>query len=89
MTTESVMSLIYQSMKVAMVVAGPLLFIALAVGLAVSVFQAATQINEMTLTFIPKVLAICGGLVVLGPWMIGQLIDYLRQVISQIPSLAS
>jgi flagellar biosynthetic protein FliQ len=89
MTAETVMSLIFQAMKIAMVVAGPLLLIALVVGLVVSVFQAATQINEMTLTFIPKVLAICGGLVLFGPWMMGQMTDYIRQLISQIPSLIS
>ncbi|SAI71237.1 flagellar biosynthesis protein FliQ [Bordetella ansorpii] len=89
MTSETVMSIIYQAMKVALMMAGPLLMITLIVGLVISVFQAATQINEMTLAFIPKLLAICGGLVLLGPWLLGLMTDYIRQLISQIPMLTS
>lgn len=89
MTAVTVMTIILQAMKIALTVAGPLLLIALTVGLIISVFQAATQINEMTLTFIPKVLAICGGLVLLGPWMLGQMTDYIRELIRLIPTLVS
>lgn len=89
MTAETVMSLAYQAMKIALAMAGPLLFIALMVGLVISIFQAATQINEMTLSFIPKLLALCGGLVLLGPWLIGLMTDYIRQLIGQIPMLVS
>jgi flagellar biosynthetic protein FliQ len=89
MTAETVMSIAYQAMKVALAMAGPLLLIALVVGLVISVFQAATQINEMTLSFIPKLLAICVGLVLLGPWLISMMVDYLRQLIGNIPSLVS
>jgi flagellar biosynthetic protein FliQ len=59
------------------------------VGLVISIFQAATQINEMTLSFIPKLLAMCGVLVLLGPWLIGVMVDYIRQLIGQIPMLVS
>ncbi|MBO1111092.1 flagellar biosynthesis protein FliQ [Bordetella petrii] len=89
MTAETVMSMIYQAMKIALAMAGPLLLVTLAVGLVIAVFQAATQINEMTLSFIPKLLAMCGALVLLGPWLLSLMTDYIRQLISQIPLLVS
>ncbi|MFJ1298818.1 flagellar biosynthesis protein FliQ [Pseudomonadota bacterium AL_CKDN230030165-1A_HGKHYDSX7] len=89
MTAEAVMTLIYQAMKVALAMAAPLLLIMLVVGLVISIFQAATQINEMTLSFIPKLLAMCGVLVLLGPWLIGLMVDYIRQLIGGIPMLVS
>ncbi|WP_238879375.1 flagellar biosynthesis protein FliQ [Achromobacter xylosoxidans] len=89
MTAETVMTMTYQAMKIALAMAGPLLVITLIVGLVISIFQAATQINEMTLSFIPKLLAMCGVLVLLGPWLIGIMIDYIRQLIGQIPGLVS
>ncbi|AZY49082.1 flagellar biosynthesis protein FliQ [Bordetella avium] len=89
MTAEAVMTMAYQAMKIALVLAGPLLLVTLVVGLVISVFQAATQINEMTLSFIPKLLAMCGVLVLLGPWLIELLVDYIRQLISNIPMLVS
>ncbi|AKP90908.1 EscS/YscS/HrcS family type III secretion system export apparatus protein [Achromobacter xylosoxidans] len=89
MTAETVMTMTYQAMKIALAMAGPLLIITLIVGLVISIFQAATQINEMTLSFIPKLLAMCGVLVLLGPWLIGIMVDYIRQLIGQIPGLVS
>ncbi|AHC46918.1 flagellar biosynthesis protein FliQ [Achromobacter xylosoxidans] len=89
MTAETVMTMTYQAMKIALAMAGPLLVITLIVGLVISIFQAATQINEMTLSFIPKLLAMCGVLVLLGPWLIGIMVDYIRQLIGQIPGLVS
>ncbi len=89
MTAETVMTMAYQAMKVALALAGPLLLITLVVGLAIAIFQAATQINEMTLSFIPKLLAMCGVLVLLGPWLIDMLVDYIRQLIGGIPMLVS
>jgi flagellar biosynthetic protein FliQ len=89
MTAETVMTLAYQAMKVALLLAAPMLLISLVVGLLISVFQAATQINEMTLTFIPKLLAICAGLVLMGPWLISEMVDYLRHMLDQIPSMVS
>ena len=89
MTAETVMTMTYQAMKIALAMAGPLLVITLIVGLVISIFQAATQINEMTLSFIPKLLAMCGVLVLLGPWLIGVMVDYIRQLIGQIPMLVS
>lgn len=89
MTAETVMTMTYQAMKIALAMAGPLLVITLIVGLVISIFQAATQINEMTLSFIPKLLAMCGVLVLLGPWLIGIMVDYIRQLIGQIPGTVS
>lgn len=89
MTPETVMTMTYQAMKIVLAMAGPLLLVTLAVGLVISIFQAATQINEMTLSFIPKLLAMCGVLVLLGPWLIGVMVDYIRQLIGQIPMLVS
>jgi flagellar biosynthetic protein FliQ len=89
MNAQTVMSMTYQAMKIALVMAGPLLLVTLAVGLLVSIFQAATQINEMTLSFIPKLLAVGAALVLLGPWLIGTMVDYIRTLLEQIPGLVS
>ncbi|ANN66819.1 flagellar biosynthesis protein FliQ [Bordetella bronchialis] len=89
MDAETVMTLTYQAMRMILIVAGPLLLVTLLVGLLISVFQAATQINEMTLSFIPKLVAVAGTLVLLGPWLIGMLTDYIRQIMDQIPHLVS
>jgi flagellar biosynthetic protein FliQ len=87
MTPESVMGIAHQAMVIALLLASPLLLVALGVGLLVSLFQAATQINEMTLTFIPKLLAVFCALVVCGPWMLQMMLDYMRTVFTNIPSL--
>jgi flagellar biosynthetic protein FliQ len=83
------MTMSYQALKVALSLSAPLLLVILAVGLIVSIFQAATQINEMTLSFIPKLLALCGALVLLGPWLAQTMIEYIRQMLQSIPQLAS
>jgi flagellar biosynthetic protein FliQ len=87
MNTDVVISLATQAMNLAMKVAMPLLLAGLVVGLIVSVFQAVTQIQEQTLAFIPKVIAIAVVLVVLGPWMLGQILSYTDGLYSSIPSL--
>ncbi|AOB31049.1 flagellar biosynthetic protein FliQ [Bordetella sp. H567] len=89
MDAETVMTLTYQAMRMILIVAGPLLLVTLLVGLLISVFQAATQINEMTLSFIPKLVAVAATLVLLGPWLIGMMTDYIRQIMDQIPNLVS
>ncbi|MFC4274269.1 flagellar biosynthesis protein FliQ [Achromobacter aloeverae] len=89
MTDQTVMTMAYQAMKMVLIVAGPMLLITLVVGLIISVFQAATQINEMTLSFIPKLLAVAATLVVLGPWLMQTMVDYIRQIMEQIPGLVS
>jgi flagellar biosynthetic protein FliQ len=87
MTPESVMSIAHQAMYVALLLAAPLLLVALVVGLVVSLFQAATQINESTLSFIPKLLAVALTLVIAGPWMLETLLDYMRHVFTITPSI--
>jgi len=88
MTDQTVMSLTYQALKLALMVAGPLLLVTLVVGLIISIFQAATQINEMTLSFIPKLLAVAAMLVVTGPWLLSHLVDFFRQLLTSLPGLA-
>ncbi|MBS0387329.1 MAG: flagellar biosynthesis protein FliQ [Proteobacteria bacterium] len=87
MTPESVMTIGQHALEMTMLLAAPLLLVALAVGLLVGIFQAATQINEMTLSFIPKLVAIAVALMVAGPWMLRELIGYTRGLIESIPSL--
>jgi flagellar biosynthetic protein FliQ len=88
MTPDTVMSLTFQALTLALKIAGPLLLVVLAVGLLISIFQAATQINEMTLSFIPKLVAMAVTVVLIGPWMLTTLIDYFSQVLTGLPGLA-
>lgn len=87
MTPETVMSMTHIALRVALSMAGPLLLTALLIGLVVSIFQAATQINEMTLSFIPKLIGVAAVLIVLGPWLISTMVDYIRSLLTNIPSL--
>lgn len=85
MTPESVMGIGIQAIKVGLMISAPLLLAALATGLIISILQAATQINEMTMTFIPKILVIVGVAILLGPWMMRTFIEYTRLLITSIP----
>ncbi|GAB3459727.1 flagellar biosynthesis protein FliQ [Massilia terrae] len=87
MTPETVMTMGRNAMEVTLMVAAPLLLVALIIGLIVSIFQAATQINESTLSFIPKLVGIFVALVIAGPWMLSVLTDYMRQVFTGIPGM--
>lgn len=87
MTPTTVVALGRHALEVTLLVAAPLFLAALVTGLIVSVFQAATQINEATLSFVPKVVAIFITLVVAGPWMIQILTDYMRQLFQSIPGM--
>ena len=87
MTPEMVTTIGQQALWVTMLIAAPLLLSALAVGLLVGMFQAATQINEMTLSFIPKLLAMAAVGVVAGPWMLRLLSEYTRRLVESIPGL--
>jgi flagellar biosynthetic protein FliQ len=88
MTPESVMTLAHEAMYVALLLAAPLLLVSLVVGLVVSLFQAATQINETTLSFIPKLIAIAITLVIAGPWMLSTMLDYMRHMFTSVPVIA-
>jgi flagellar biosynthetic protein FliQ len=87
MTPESVMTLGHHAIEVTLMIAAPLLLVALTIGLVVSIFQAATQINEMTLSFIPKLVGILATLVLAGPWMLTIMLDYMREMFSGIPGM--
>ncbi len=89
MTPEVVTTIGEQALWVTILLAAPLLGSALAVGLLVGMFQAATQINEMTLSFIPKLLVLVIALVIAGPWMLSIITNFTRQLMEQIPSLIS
>ncbi len=86
MTPEFVINLVQNALFMLIVVSAPIMAVALLVGLLVSVLQAATQINEMTLTFIPKLLAMFVVLVVAGAWMINTLMDYTIRLFTSIPN---
>ncbi|MDF3021393.1 MAG: fliQ [Steroidobacteraceae bacterium] len=87
MTPETVVTIGRHALEMTLMLAAPLLLTALAVGLIVGIFQAATQINEMTLSFIPKLLAMAAVLALTGPWMIRQLVEYSRNLIQNIPGM--
>lgn len=87
MTPESVMTLAQQAMEITILVSAPMLLAALLIGLVVSIFQAATQINEMTLSFIPKLLVLFLVLILAGPWMLNLILNYMSGLFSSIPSL--
>ncbi len=82
---QTVLTLAQGAMEITLLISAPLLLAALVTGLVVSVLQAATQINEMTLSFIPKLVAMFAVLVVAGPWMLETMVDYMRRLFSQIP----
>jgi flagellar biosynthesis protein FliQ len=87
MGPDQVLELSTEALELALRVALPLLGVGLVVGLAVSIFQAVTQIQEQTLSFIPKILALAGVLIVGGPWMLNQLLAYTTELWTRIPSL--
>jgi flagellar biosynthetic protein FliQ len=84
---DVVISLAMQAMSLALKVALPLLLAGLVIGLLVSIFQAITQIQEMTLAFIPKIVAVGIVLAIAGPWMLGQIVSYTEQLYGGIPGL--
>ena len=87
MTPETVMTIGQRALEITLMLSAPLLLTALATGLIVGAFQAATQINEMTLSFIPKLVAIALALIITGPWMLKVIVGYTRELITSIPGL--
>lgn len=87
MNSQTVLNLGQTALEVMLLVSGPMLLVALVIGLLVSILQAATQINEMTLSFIPKILGIFATLLLLGPWMLSTLVDYTQRLIMNIPNV--
>ncbi|MXP58714.1 flagellar biosynthesis protein FliQ [Pantoea sp. Taur] len=85
MTPESVMVIGQEAMRIALMLAAPLLLAALVSGLIISLLQAATQVNEQTLSFIPKILAVAATAVIAGPWMMNLILDYMRNLLTNLP----
>lgn len=84
MTGEMVISIAEQSITVILLAAGPLLIVALATGLSVSIFQATTQIQEQTLAFVPKIVAVLVGLIFFGPWMLSQVTTFATDIFENL-----
>lgn len=87
MTPQTVVEIGREALMVTLMVSAPLLLCALVIGLIVSIFQAVTQINEMTLTYVPKIIAVSVALLIFLPWMISTLTDFTRHMFEMIPGL--
>jgi flagellar biosynthetic protein FliQ len=87
MTPDQVLQLGVEAMDVSVALAMPLLGITLALGLVISIFQAATQINEMTLSFIPKLIGLVAVLIIFGPWFLDVIINYAKGIFESIPEI--
>ena len=88
MTPEYVLALGREAVMLTLMVSGPMLLFGLIIGLTISILQAVTQIHEMTLTFIPKIIAVALALVIFLPWMITIIVDFTRNLFISIPTLA-
>jgi flagellar biosynthesis protein FliQ len=84
MTSEAVISIAERGIYTVLVISGPLLALALVVGLIVSIFQATTQIQEQTLAFVPKIVAVLIGIVFFGPWMLSYMLSYASEIFSNL-----
>ena len=87
MTEALVVSIMVEAMRMATILSAPVLIGALVVGLLVSIFQAVTQIHEMTLTFIPKILAVGGTIILILPWMVQRMLDFTHRLLASIPTM--
>ena len=87
MNQDTVVSLATQAMTLAIEIGGPMMLVGLVIGLVVSVFQAVTSIQEQRLSFIPKIIGLAALVVILGPWMLGQLVNYAENLYISIPQL--
>lgn len=85
MTVEYVMTLFYEATKIGLIISAPLLLSVLFTGLIISLLQAVTQVNEQTLSFIPKLISILITIIILGPWMLGIMSDYIKTIFYNIP----
>ncbi|KGP74001.1 flagellar biosynthesis protein FliQ [Pontibacillus yanchengensis] len=84
MNSQFVIALAERGIYTVLIVTGPLLILALSVGLLVSIFQATTQIQEQTLAFIPKIVAVMGGLVFFGPWMLSKMVEFAAGIFNNL-----
>jgi flagellar biosynthetic protein FliQ len=86
MSTDLIMGIAAETMKVTLLVSGPVLLVGLIVGLVISIFQAVTQVHEMTLAFVPKIVAVMLALLFTAPWMIDQLVSFTHNLFTNIPN---
>ncbi len=86
MTDTGVLELAQRAVALGLMISGPILGLGLVVGLLVSIFQAATQIQEMTLTFVPKIIAVGAALVVFGPWMLKSMVVFTTKLLASLPN---
>ena len=89
MTPQTVLTMGQEALVLLLMVSAPVLGTVLVVGLLISLFQAVTQINEATLSFVPKLIAAVAVFAISGPWMLATMVDYIRRMISNIPSMVS
>ncbi|MCD6319836.1 MAG: flagellar biosynthesis protein FliQ [Candidatus Desulfofervidaceae bacterium] len=85
MTPEFVLGIAQQTLKITLLVSAPMLIAGLVAGVLVSIFQAVTQIQEMTLTFVPKILAVITAVLFFAPWMLRLMMDFTTKIFTQIP----
>lgn len=89
MTDQAIIHIAVMTMIIAAKLGGPILLVSLAVGLGISLIQSVTQIQEVTLTFVPKLIAVAVVIVILGNWMLHQIVDFTKEMFDMIPSLIS
>ena len=89
MSDAAVISLAQDALLTAFLVSAPILVVSLVIGMLISVFQAMTQINEVTLTFVPKIFGVFAVAAILGPWMIGTMVSYTTRLFATLPLIAS
>jgi len=87
MTPDTIVHLGSEALKMVLLISAPMLIVALVVGVLISLFQAVTQIQEMTLTFVPKIIVVFISMIVVGPWMLTTMIDFTRHFFELIPTL--
>lgn len=88
MNDAQVIALAQEALWTTLLVSAPILVVSLVIGILVSIFQAMTQINEVTMTFVPKILGVFAVAAVVGPWMIGTMVNYTAQLLETLPELA-
>ncbi|MCQ2008963.1 MAG: flagellar biosynthesis protein FliQ [Sporolactobacillus sp.] len=86
MSSEMILSIADQSVMAILMIGGPILILSLVVGLIVSIFQAATQIQEQTLAFIPKIVSVLFGLILFGPWMLSKMLAFAQNIFANLPN---
>jgi len=89
MTPDFVIQIGSEAVKMVLFISLPMLIVALVVGIAISLFQAVTQIQEMTLTFVPKIIAVFAAVILAAPWMTERLVSFTRDIFNMIPSITN